>query len=73
LSRAAHELKGAAGNFDLGPLIAQLGRIEALATLGASTELDRDLDDLTDAIGRARFAVEAALRMLDASLNQAAR
>lgn len=73
LSRAAHELKGAAGNFDLGPLIAQLGRIEALATLGASTELDRDLDDLTDAIGRARFAVEAALRMLDASLNQAAQ
>jgi two-component system sensor histidine kinase TorS len=73
LSRAAHELKGAVGNFDLGPLIAQLGQIEDLATLGASTALDRDLDDLPDAINSARFAVESALGILDASLSQAAQ
>ena len=73
LSRTAHQLKGAAGNFDLGPLASRLDRIEALALLGASPALDRCLEDLPDALDQARIAVDAALGTLDASLSQAAQ
>jgi two-component system sensor histidine kinase TorS len=73
LSRAAHLLKGAAGNFDLGPLVARLTRIEALAALGASEELSICLDDLPVAVEKAALAVDAALGTLDASLSQAAQ
>jgi two-component system sensor histidine kinase TorS len=73
LSRAAHLLKGAAGNFDLGPLVSRLDRIEALAALGASEALSICLEDLPVAIDKARIAVDAALGTLDASLSQAAQ
>ncbi len=73
LSRAAHLLKGAAGNFDLGPLVARLTRIEALAALGASEELSICLDDLPKAVDKAALAVDAALGTLDASVSQAAQ
>jgi two-component system sensor histidine kinase TorS len=73
LSRTAHQLKGAAGNFDLGPLASRLQRIEALAPLGASPALDRCLQDLPEDLDRARVAVDAALGILDASLSQAAQ
>lgn len=73
LSRAAHLLKGAVGNFDLGPLAIRLARIEALAALGASEELSICLDDLPDAVDKAGIAVDAALGTLDASLSQAAQ
>jgi HPt (histidine-containing phosphotransfer) domain-containing protein len=73
LSRTAHQLKGAAGNFDLGSLASRLDGIEALALLGASPALDRCLEDLPDALDAARIAVDAALGTLDASLNQAAQ
>ncbi len=73
LARIAHQMKGAAGNFDLGPLATRLDRIEALGALGASPALDRCLKDLPDALDDARLAVEAALGTLDASLSQAAQ
>jgi HPt (histidine-containing phosphotransfer) domain-containing protein len=73
LARTAHQLKGAAGNFDLGPLASRLDRIEALALAGASPALDRCLEDLPDALDAARIAVDAALGTLDASLSQAAQ
>ena len=73
LSRRAHQLKGAAGNFDLGPLASRLDQIEALALIGASPALDRCLEDLPDALDTARIAVDAALGTLDASLSQAAQ
>jgi HPt (histidine-containing phosphotransfer) domain-containing protein len=73
LARTAHQLKGAAGNFDLGSLASRLDGIEALALLGASPALDRCLEDLPDALDAARIAVDAALGTLDASLSQAAQ
>lgn len=73
VSRTAHQMKGAAGNFDLGTLTAQLGRIEALARIGASPALDRSLDDLTDVLDKARCAVEAALGTPDATFSRAAQ
>jgi two-component system, OmpR family, sensor histidine kinase TorS len=73
LARIAHQMKGAAGNFDLGPLVARLDRIEALGALGASAALNRCLEDLPDALEEARFAVEAALGTLDATVSQAAQ
>ncbi len=73
LSRAAHLLKGAAGNFDLGPLVSRLDQIEALAAFGASEALSIWLEDLPDAINKAGIAVDAALGTLDASLSQAAQ
>ena len=73
LSRIAHQMKGAAGNFDLGPLATRLDRIEALGALGVSPPLDRCLEDLPDALDEARSAVEAALGTLDASFSRAAQ
>ncbi len=73
VSRVAHQMKGAAGNFDLGPLATRIDRIEALAALGASPTLDRCLEDLPDAVDKARCAVEAALGVLDANFSQAAQ
>ncbi len=62
LSRTAHLLKGAAGNFDLGSLASRLDRIEALALVGASPALDRYPEGLPHALKTARIAVDAALR-----------
>jgi two-component system, OmpR family, sensor histidine kinase TorS len=72
LSNAAHQLKGAVGNFDLAALSVLLGRIEKLAKLGASTELDTCLRDLPDVLDQARFDLDVAIGVLDASFNQAA-
>jgi two-component system sensor histidine kinase TorS len=73
LSRAAHRLKGATGNFELPALSAHLERIEALAALGPSADLDADLNLLPAALEKGRQALEAALGLLDAGLNQAAQ
>ncbi len=73
LARAAHLLKGAAGNFDLGTLISRLNRIEALAALGPSAALERSLQDLPRALDNARIALDEAMGTLDKSLSQAAQ
>ncbi len=73
LSRAAHHLKGAVGNFDLPALVTRLDRIETLAEHGPSDALDTCLDELPDALDQARSAIVAALDQLDASLSQAAQ
>ena len=73
IAQVAHQMKGAAGNFDLDPLAARLDRLEGLASLGASIALDRCLQDLPDIFDQARLAVEAALGILDSSLSQAAQ
>ena len=73
LSRAAHQVFGAAGNFDLPDLAAHLSRIEKLAELGASAALDRCLQQLPDLIADSRLALEAAVGFLDPAVNQAAQ
>ena len=73
LSRAAHQFKGAAGNFELPALSAHLHRIETLAKLGASAELDLCLRQLPFAINQGRVALDAALGLLDRKVNQAAQ
>lgn len=70
LSRAAHQLKGATGNFDLPALTALLERIE---TLAPSPDLDAALRDLPAAAELARAALITALGDLQSSLNQAAQ
>jgi two-component system, OmpR family, sensor histidine kinase TorS len=72
-SRAAHQLKGAAGNFDLHLLAALLDRIEKLADLGPSVDLETCLADLPDMSGQARSALDEALGLLDPSFSQAAQ
>jgi HPt (histidine-containing phosphotransfer) domain-containing protein len=73
LSRAAHHLKGAVGNFDLPALGTLLDRIETLAEQGPSDALDADLDELPEALDQARSALVAAHDQLDASPSQAAQ
>ena len=73
LSRAAHQLKGAAGNFDLPALSTLLERIEALALLGHSADLYAALCYLPAAVDHARLALINALGDLQATLNQAAQ
>ena len=73
LSRAAHRLKGATGNFELAALSALLERIEGLAAAGRSTDLDTHLGHLPAAIDHSRLALEAALGAVDAGLSQAAQ
>ncbi|MCX7286818.1 MAG: ATP-binding protein [Rhodobacterales bacterium] len=73
LSRAAHHLKGAVGNFDLPALVTRLDQIETLAEQSPSDALATCLDELPDALDQARSAIDAALGQLDASLNQAAQ
>jgi two-component system sensor histidine kinase TorS len=73
LSRAAHQMKGAVGNFELPSLAAHLNRIESLAESGPSTELDLCLRHLPPAIEQGRVALVHALGLLDASPSQAAR
>jgi two-component system sensor histidine kinase TorS len=73
LSRTAHQLKGAAGNFDLATLVTQLDRIEALAELGSSAALDTCLGELSDMLDQTRSVIVTALGVLDAGLSQAAR
>jgi two-component system, OmpR family, sensor histidine kinase TorS len=73
LSRAAHQLKGAAGNFDLQSLTTRLARIERLAELGPSASLETCLKELPDALDLATAEINAALELLDSSLSQAAQ
>lgn len=70
LSRAAHQMKGAAGNFDLPALTAHLARIEMLARQGISADLTDALADLPAEVDLAAQGVEAALDALGASPNQ---
>ena len=73
LSRAAHQVFGAVGNFDLPDLAAHLARIEKLADLGASPALDRCLRQLPDLIADSHQALAAAIGYLDPAVNQAAQ
>lgn len=73
LARAAHHLKGAAGNFDLPILTAHLEQIEGLAELGASAALEICVQHLPSLAEQSRLAIETALVVLDPSLNQAAQ
>ena len=73
LSRAAHQLKGAAGNFDLPDLSTRLARIETLADQGPSATLDACLKALPGAVDVASSDITAALGLLDASFSQAAQ
>ena len=73
LSRAAHQMKGAAGNFDLTALTDRLARIESLAQAGASAALEACLADLPGALDQTRSALEAAIGLLDPAVSQAAQ
>lgn len=73
LARAAHQMKGALGNFELPTLVAKLNQIEMLAETGQSTELDHCLRLLRPALDQGRLALVHALGLLDASLSQAAQ
>lgn len=73
LSRAAHKMKGAAGNFDLPDLTTHLSRLELLAEQGPSAALDACVDALPGAVDLAAKDVNAALELLNASFSQAAQ
>lgn len=73
LLRAAHQLKGAAGNFDLPDLTSAFAELEALARKGSSGDLDACLAALPAKVDTATRAVHAAVEALDASANQAAQ
>ncbi len=73
LAQAAHNLKGATGNFDLPVLVAHLDQIEASAKLGPSTQLETYLQQLPPLAEQSRLAIETALAVLDPSLTQAAQ
>ena len=73
LSRVAHQLKGAAGNFDLQALTTRLARLEALAEQGSSASLETCLEELPGAVDLAASKINTALQLLDSSLSQAAQ
>jgi two-component system sensor histidine kinase TorS len=73
LARAAHQLKGASGNFDLPNLTARLAELEALADTGPSAALDSGLAALPQIMDQARSDVLAALGLLDGGVSQAAQ
>ncbi|NEY90664.1 ATP-binding protein [Tabrizicola oligotrophica] len=72
LSRAAHQLKGAAENFELQTLTTRLARIETLTRQGSSTELAASLSELPDALDLAARDINAALELLTRRPTQAA-
>lgn len=73
LAQAAHHLKGAVGNFALPTLAAHLDQMEALAKLGASSQLEICIQQMPILTEESRLAIETALAILDPSLNQAAQ
>lgn len=73
LARAAHQAKGAVGNFDLPVLAAQLDGLERLAEAGGSVELDLCLLQVIDLAEQSRIDVRAALDLLGAEVTQAAQ
>lgn len=73
LSRAAHQLKGAVGNFELPDVTTLLSRLEILAEQGPSTGLDNCLKELPGALDQASMDINAALDLLDAGFSQAAQ
>ena len=73
LSRAAHQLKGAAGNFDLHALTTRLAHIETLADQGPSASLEACLEEMPGAVDLAASEINAALEVLESSLSQAAQ
>jgi two-component system sensor histidine kinase TorS len=72
LTRAAHQIKGAAGNFDLPEMSALLARIESLAALGPSSELEDGLARLPAVFAQSRQALTLALARLTVPASQAA-
>ena len=73
LSRAAHQLKGAAGNFDFGDLTSRLAQIENLADRGELAELEAELNLLSGDLRRVEAQLSTALAQLQSSSSQAAR
>ena len=73
LSRCAHQLKGAAGNFDLHALTARLAHLETLADQGPSTALETCIKELPVAVDLAASEIIAALELLDPGVSQAAQ
>jgi two-component system sensor histidine kinase TorS len=73
LSRAAHQLKGAAGNFDLQALTTCLARLDTLADQGASAAIEICLKELAGVVDLATSEIIAALELLEQGVNQAAQ
>ena len=73
LARAAHQLKGASGNFELQTLTAHLAQLERLAEQGASAALLACCEGLPGVVDRAATDLRAALAVLDPSVSQAAQ
>ncbi|MGB8813401.1 MAG: response regulator [Paracoccaceae bacterium] len=73
LARVAHQLKGAAGNFDLQALTDRLARLERLAEQGHSEALETCLKELPGAVDLAASEINAALEVMESALSQAAQ
>ncbi|MBT9245941.1 response regulator (plasmid) [Gemmobacter fulvus] len=73
LARAAHQVRGAAGNFDLPELAAHLARIERQASLAATDDLAHSVPRLAPLIAQSRAALLRALDQLDPAVTQAAQ
>lgn len=73
LSQAAHQMKGAVGNFDLPALATLLNRIETLAKNGPSAALDQSLLELPVDVQQARLTLAEALSLLESNASQAAQ
>jgi two-component system sensor histidine kinase TorS len=73
LSRCAHQLKGATGNFDLHALTARLAHLEALAEKGPSAALETCIKELPGAVDLAASEIITALELLDPGVSQAAQ
>ncbi len=69
LARAAHQLKGAAGNFDLPDLVAALDQAERLAKSGHKP----DLSGLETIVVTSRQLIGVALDLLQPAVSQAAQ
>jgi two-component system sensor histidine kinase TorS len=73
LARVAHQLKGAAGNFELIALTTSLARLETLAEQGPSDALETCLDELPGVVDLAALEINAALELMESVLSQAAQ
>jgi two-component system, OmpR family, sensor histidine kinase TorS len=73
LARVAHQVKGAAGNFDLMALTDYLADLETLAEQGPSAALDACVTALPGAVDQATLEIHAALELLEPGVSQAAQ
>jgi two-component system sensor histidine kinase TorS len=73
LARLAHQLKGAAGNFDLNALTTRLASLETLAEQGPSEALEACLEELSGVLGLAASEINAALELMEPVVSQAAQ